>query len=372
MTFASTATLFNGVPSAEARAAADAVLASGQIASGSKVQEFERLLGDATGQPHVVATDDMTSAMLMALTLAGVGANDEVLALAYSCMSSNAPIAQIGARPVWVDIDPRTASMSVDDLERAVTPRTRALSLYHVAGYPAAIREIADFCRLRGINLIEDCNAALGASVGGRAVGQWGDFAVYSFYPNRQVSALEGGALACRQPGMAERARRLRRFGIDPSTFRNQNGEINAASDITEIGWSASFSQLGAAVGLQHLATLPERLARVRAIAQRYRLAFAAIDELVPVDTTPGGEAAYWGFLILARRRDALLTALKAAGIQVSMLHHRNDDYSGFRAQRRDLPGTDEFMRGVLALPCGWWLSDDQVDFVIDTTMRHR
>jgi perosamine synthetase len=358
--------LFDGVVSAEARDAADAVLRSGQIAGGPKVAEFEAQFGISAGQPHVVSTNDMTSAMALALTLAGVGRGDDVLAMPYSCMSSNAAIAHVGAKPAWVDIDPHTASMSLQDLERAVTPRTRALSLYHVAGYPARIREIANFCRERNIALIEDCNNALGASVGGLPLGQWGDFAIYSFYPNRQVNALEGGALGCKREPDAVRARRLRRFGIDALTFRDSRGEINPASNIPEIGWAASLSQLNAAVGLAHLKTWPERLARVRTIAKRYDAAFAGMQQLSPVVLGDGAEGVYWGYLVLCEQRDALLAALKAGNVQASILHHRNDDYSGFHADPRPLPGTEHFMKKVLALPCGWWLSEDQVDRVID------
>jgi dTDP-4-amino-4,6-dideoxygalactose transaminase len=352
--------LFRPVHSQAVEAAALEVLRSGQIASGPKVGEFEREFAALTGRPHMVSTSDMTSALSLALHLSGVGAGDDVATLAYSCMSSNSPIARLGANAVWVDIDEATASMSVDDLERKLTRRTKAVMLYHVAGYPGPAREIAALCRSRGISLIEDCNNALGASQDGVPLGRVGDFAVWSFYPNRQINALEGGALACPNTDIAARARKLRRFGIDSAAFRDSLGEIDPRADIPEVGLSASFSQLNAAIGLAQFADLDGRLLKTRQNAAQLNSELARIPGLTPVRPSHGGESAYWAFLMLVDDRDQLLGALKRAGIGASKLHHRNDDYSGFHATSH-LPCTGDFMRRVIGLPCGWWLESQDI-----------
>ena len=360
-----TVALFHAAHSAEMESAAVDVLRSGQIASGPKVAEFEARFGDVIGRDHVVCTNDVTSALMLALHLAGVGHGDEVLTLAYSCMSSNAPIALLGAEAVWVDIDPESAAMSVEDFQRALSPRTKAAMLYHVAGYPGPAAQIAKLCKERGVVLIEDCNNALGATQSGVSVGQIGAYAVFSFYPNRQINAIDGGAIACPDDATARRARRLRRLGIDAASFRDPLGEIAPESDIAEIGWSASFNQLSAALGLAQLPLLEERLARARHNAQRLREQLGGLARLRPIAPRQGAVPAYWGFLTLAEGRDTLLGTLKRNGIHASRLHHRNDDYSGFGARRRALPGTDRFMSQVLALPCGWWLEDGQLDDLV-------
>lgn len=357
--------LFHAARSGEMELATLNVLRSGQIASGPKVAEFEARFGDAIGRSHVVCTNDMTSALVLALHLAGVGHGDEVLTLAYSCMSSNSAITRVGATPVWVDLDPDTASLSVTDLARALTPRCRAVTLYHVAGYPGPAPAVAAFCRQHGLSFIEDCNNALGATLSGAPVGHFGDFAVYSFYPNRQINAIEGGALVCRDADTAARALRLRRFGIDGGTFRDPQGEINAASDIPEVGWSAAFSQLNAAVGLAQLAARPAQLSRTRTLAARMQAQLAGVPGLQAVAATPDADPAYWVLLLLVTQRDRLLSALKRRGIDCSKLHQRNDVYSGFAAARRPLAGTDRFMDHVLGIPCGWWLSDEEANHVV-------
>jgi len=362
--------LFQPAHSPQVEQTALEVLRSGQIASGGRVASFEAAIAALIGRPEVVTTDDMTSALMLALHLANVGPGDEVLTMAYSCLSSNSAVVRIGATPVWVDIDPATASMSIDDLKRAITPRTKAVMVYHVAGYPARMTEIAALCRECGIVVIEDCNNALGARLGNAPVGQIGDFAVYSFYPNRQVNAVEGGALACPSAAVSARARRLRRFGIDAAKFRDRLGEISPVSNVPEIGWSASLSNLNAAIGLAQLPALESQLRRTRDNAARLRDACTGVAGFVPVTAIPGAEPCYWAFLALADRRDERLSRLKKGGVHASKLHHRNDDYTGFAAHRRPLPGTDEFMSRVLALPCGWWLADEEMDRLIEQLRR--
>ncbi len=358
--------LFDGRATPAMAQAALRILQSGQIAAGPLVGEFEARLAGRLGRDHVVCTDDMTSALTLSLRLACVQPGDDVLTLAFNCLSSNTPIALAGARPIWVDIDPMTAAMSVEDVRRALTPRTRALVLYHVAGHPGPADELATLCSERGLALIEDCNNALGAARHGQPVGRQGAYAVHSFYPNRQVNALDGGALCCPDDATRRRAIRLRRFGIDLSTFRDERGEINPSSDVPEIGWSASISQLHAAVGLSSLEDLDERLARVRAHARMLAEGLAGLEGLRVVRPIEGARPVYWGFLVLARDRDRRLAGLKRRGVQASILHQRNDTYSGFQATRRELPGTDEFMSQVMALPCGWWLDDVDIRAVID------
>jgi dTDP-4-amino-4,6-dideoxygalactose transaminase len=346
------------------------VLHSGQIAAGQYVGKFASTFGALVNQDHVVTVNDMSSAILLALHLSGVRTGDEVLTTSYACMSTNAPIANVGAKPVWVDVDPHTGLMDPAALERAITPKTKAVVLYHLAGYPADVRRIAEICRQRGVKLIEDCDNALFAAVDGSQVGSFGDFSIYSFYPNRQVNATEGGALCCKRKEDAERAVLLRRYGIDLSRFRDPHGEINAACDIPEIGWAATLNNLCSAIGYAQLEGAKGRVARAREIAGRYARELAGIPGLCVVPANADAVPAYWAFLVTIDRRDAVLAAMKQQGVQVSKLHHRTDAYSGFGVPQAELPNTATFLDRVLGLPCGWWLDDADVDQVIATLKR--
>jgi perosamine synthetase len=360
--------LFHLVHLTEMEDAALEVMRSGQIASGPKVAALEQAFAAVSGREHIVSTNDLTSAVLLALHLAGVRAGDEVATIAFSCLQSNSPIARLGARPVWIDINPATMSMSVEDLAAKLTPSVKAVMVYHVAGYPSDTMRIAALCQSRGISLIEDCNNAIGATLNGRPVGLLGEYAVYSLYPNRQINGIDGGILATPNATIAARATRLRRFGVDAPSFRDTRGEINPNSDVSEIGWSSALNNLNAAVALSQLNTLNARLERISAVADKLANALGGLRRLRLVRPILGATSAFWGFLVLSENRDALLEHLKVHGIKTSIFHQRNDWYTGFDTPRADLPGTEIVMNQLLALPCGYWLTDAQVNELVFRT----
>ena len=350
--------LFDCRPEAAALEALGPVLASGQLASGPNVPALEQALANYLHCPNVVCLGDSTHALALALQLAGLGAGDDVLTLSYNCMSSNAAIAHVGATPVWVDIDKATATISLADCERAITPRTKALVVYHVAGYPAPLPALRDFCDRHRIALVEDANNALAATLDGRKIGSFGDFAVFSFYANRQVNGVDGAALVCPDGATAAAARRMRRYGIDVPSFRDRHGEIDARSDIPRVGMSSPLNHVQATLALAHLRTLDARIERNRRHVETLGERLADVPAVVPVAWQAGAQPAFWAWLVRCAERDVLLERLKSRGVQCSKLHQPNDVYSGFDSAARALPHTARFIDEILALPCGWWLDD--------------
>lgn len=353
--------LFCPVRTPEMEQAAVEVIHSGQIVSGPYVYKFEREFGQYIGHEHVVCTSDMTSALMLALKLAGVKPGDSVATIAYSCLSTTSAISMVGAKPVWIDVNINSVSMCPMDLERKLNFEVKAVVLYYIAGYPADTVEISSICKRRGVTLIEDCNNAIGAKIHGLSVGSFGKFSIYSFYPNRQINGLEGGALACPSEEYSQIAKRLRRFGIDYTRFRDSRGEINPAVDIPEIGLSASWSELNASVALSQLPTLLERSNAHVNNAMKLSELLKGTNGIKIVSVIPGTTGAYWCLLVLVEERDKILAKLKAKKISCSILHHRNDVYSGFDCISDTLPGTTYIMEHILALPCGWWLSFDEI-----------
>lgn len=340
------------------------VLRSGRIASGDWVAKFEEGLKGFIGLPHVVSTVDMTSALFLALRIAGVQQGDEVLTTAFACLSTNSAIAQSGATPVWVDVSQDTVSMSVSDLESKVTKKTKAVVLYHVAGYPGPAKEVSELCKKHGLILIEDCDNALLAAKNSVTVGSYGDFAIYSFYPNRQINATEGGALACRSETMARRARRLRRFGIDFETFRTKVGEINPQSDIPEIGWGVTMNNLCSGLGCAQFDTLRARHDATVRNAQALAVLLSDVQGVKSIPVQKSDEPAYWVFLVLVDEQAHILSELKKKGVMASSVHQRNDIYSGFGSEATELPNTDVLQSSIIGLPCGWWLEESDIVFI--------
>jgi dTDP-4-amino-4,6-dideoxygalactose transaminase len=354
--------LFGVVKLPEMETAALEVLRSGRIANGDYVGRFEEGIGQIIGRPNVVSTVDMTSAIFLALYIAGVGEGDEVLTTSFACMATNSAIAQCGAVPVWVDVQPQSVEIDLADLISKISTKSKAVILYHVAGYPGPAKEVAALCQERGIPLIEDCDNALYASREGVPVGSHGDFAVYSFYPTRQINTTEGGALVCRSPDVAARARKLRRFGIDAATFRNANGEINPSSDIPEIGWAFTMNNLCAALGCAQLPTAAYRVTKTRENVAKLVQKIVRFRGVQPLSVSPEALPAYWVLLLLVDNRDDVLALMRQQGVMVSGVHQRNDLYTGFRVGTLcNLPNTQYIQDHLLAIPCGWWLMDEDL-----------
>ncbi|QBC43125.1 DegT/DnrJ/EryC1/StrS family aminotransferase [Iodobacter fluviatilis] len=355
--------LFGVVNSAEMERVVVDVLRSGKIASGEYVTKFEAGLGELLGKKNVVTTVDMTSAMHLALYIAGVGVGDEVITSPFSCLATNSPIATLGATPVWVDLLPDSVLIDVKAFKASITPKTKAAIVYHVAGYPAPIEEIAAICREYKIILVEDCDNALLATVNGKQVGSWGDFSVYSFYPNRQINASEGGALVCRLEQDAIKAKRLRRFGINSSQFRRTDGEINPLEDVKEAGWACTLNNLCSALGYMQLPDVHRRVDAARRNAKYLDQYFFGSKKIVPIKPIDGSTPSYWVYLIVSSNRDALLAGLKELGIFASILHQNNHIYSCFakNAHEQGLKNANELQKNIIALPCGWWLDSDDM-----------
>jgi len=354
--------LYGVVNLPEMEAAALDVLRSGKLASGEFVNQFETKFGELIGQQNVVSTIDMTSALFLALHLAGVREGDEVLTCAFACLSTNSAIAQCKATPIWVDFKPLTVEMDIADLESKISPRAKAVLLYHVAGYPGPAQEIAALCKKHNLILIEDCDNALFAARDSMLVGSHGDFAVYSFYPNRQVNTVEGGALVCKNSEIADKARRLRRFGINFKTFRTAEGEINPASDIPEIGWGMTLNNFSSALGCAQLNSAQSRHHKTIENVKKLQSIVEGMKGIKPVSVIENGIPAYWVFLLFADNRDEVIHSLKSQGVMASAIHQRNDIYSGFDVQQTlKLRNTDYLQDNIIGVPCGWWLEEQDI-----------
>jgi perosamine synthetase len=365
--------LFNCQISDQAMDVLRPIMQSGQLASGPAVAELEndlaQYLGNNLDKSQVVAMNDMTQALTMALRLSGVQAGDEVLTLSYNCLASNAAISALGAIPRWVDINPESASLCLTDAAKAMTSNVKALIAYHVAGYPADLPALREFCDSHQIPLIEDANNALGATWAGRAIGTWGDFAVFSFYANRQVNGIEGAALVCADKNKAQAAQKLRRFGIDQPIFRDSMGEIDPHTDIPQIGYSASLNHVNATLAKNHLHSLDERINRSLKHAKKIKSYLENINHLKPIQWDEKSSPSPWVALVRCTKentRNLLLANLKKQGIQCSKLHQPNHVYTGFRSKKRDLSQTNKFIQEILAIPCGWWLKEAEVNHLLD------
>ena len=279
------------------------VLESGQFALGPEVAAFEREFADYCGAAHGIAVNSGTSALHLALLAAGVGPGDEVITVPFTFIATVAAIRYAGATPVFVDIDPRTRTIDVDEVGKAMTGRTKAVIPVHLFGHPADLDPLLALARRRGVTLIEDASQAHGAEYRGRRVGGLGDLGCFSFYPTKNLGAYgEGGMVVTGDEAHARAVRALRSWGDD-----ERHSPPRA-------GFNYRMEALQGAVLRVKLRHLPAWTEARRRIAAAYDRALAPTGVAVPA-AGPDVRPVYHCYAVETPRRDALRRALEAEGI---------------------------------------------------------
>jgi dTDP-4-amino-4,6-dideoxygalactose transaminase len=358
--------LFKVFMAESAHAALKPVLESGRLAAGQQVAEFESRLAAWIGAPDAVALGDASGALTLALYLSGVRPGDEVITSPLACSATVSPITNLFARPVWCDIDPLTGMPESDNIAGLITEKTRAILLYHWSGDVADVGKIMVLARRHNIKLVVDASAAFGAEWQGHRLGSEADFTVYSFYATKHITTGEGAALLAADTEITRTARHLRRFGIDPAKLRLPNGDLDPAFDIPLAGFNFPMNEIAATIGLEQLPHADEIVARHRINGQYYDAALDGTFGLCLLKRNEDSISGFWTYALRAERRDDLIRKLLSYGISAQRLHLRNDGYSCFDGGARQLSGVALFDAQNLSIPCGWWVSEEEREFVVE------
>src|SRR6202000_2335937 len=244
----------------EAEAVA-AVIASGWLTQGSRVAEFERAFAARVGAAEAVATTNCTTALQLSLYVSGVGPGDEVIVPSLSFIATANAVWQCGATPVFADVDPATSNLDPEALERAITPRTKAVMPVHQVGLPADMDAFEIIAAHHGLTIVEDAACAIGAEHRGRPIGSLGNLTCFSLHPRKVITCGEGGMITTQDPIVAERRRGLRQHAMDKSALDRHAATKNVVEHYPERGWNSRMTDLQAAVGLRQLGGLGEILA---------------------------------------------------------------------------------------------------------------
>lgn len=303
----------------EARAAAE-VARGGWLAQGPRVAAFERALAERLGVAHVVVTSNCTAALHLALLCAGVGPGDEVILPSFTFIATANAVLYTGARPVFVEIDPRTYNLDPERIEAAITPRTRAIIPVDQIGLAAELDPVLDIARRHGLRVVEDAAPALGATYRGRPVGTISPITCFSFHPRKSITTGEGGALATDDAALAERARVLRSHGASISDLARHQATTVLIERYEELGFNYRMTDLQAAIGLVQLRKLDDILARRRRLAERYTAALAGWEGVTPPYAPQHTPHTYQSYCIRlgpahAARREDLMARMLARGV---------------------------------------------------------
>jgi dTDP-4-amino-4,6-dideoxygalactose transaminase len=343
----------------ELDAAIARVLDRGWFLMGSELEVFERQFAAYHGPNfEALGVGSGTDALRIGLQALGIESGDEVLVTANAGVPPVAAVVAAGARPVFCDVDPATHTLDPDEIDRRVTPKTRAILVVHLYGQPATMDTIVERATRHGLRVLEDCAQAHGARYDGLLVGTFGDAAAFSFYPTKNLGALgDAGAVVTKDAGVAQRARLLRTYG-----WRTRY--------VSEIHSTMSrMDEIQAAVLTTKLAHLDEWNARRRRIAERYRSRLAGVVDLPPAD------GAFHLFVVRSQARDGLRAHLSEHGVGTDVHYplpaHLQAPYARYGSGAGSLPTTERLAREVLSLPIYPELSDDSVDYVCDVVRTY-
>lgn len=345
------------------------VLRSRWIGQGSKVEEFEDRFRDVVGVPYAVAVNCGASALRLALAVAGVGPGDEVITTPMACTATNHPILEQYATPVFADIQYLTGNLDPKDIEHRITERTKVILCTHWGGYPCDIDEIHAIASRHNLTVVEDASDALGATYKGRAVGSLSRFTVFSFQAVQQVTTGEGGMLCVLQEDDYEAARRRRWFGIDRKG-RKPNVMGYYDFDIWEPGYGYHVTNIAAAMGLAHLEEFPVILRRRSEIAALYRQELEGVPGVTLFESKPDRTSGHQLFTLHVEHRDDFCRMMRSRGVEVSVVHVRNDQYTVFGGLRLDLPILEKFSATYISIPLHNLLFDEDVQYVIQCIRR--
>lgn len=379
----------------EAVDAASGVLRSGYIGQGKQVDNFERDISAFLQADYVLTTNSATSAEALAYYMLkepalyklatpfdpeqqsdlfqwpGLQDGDEVLASPLTCTATNWPILTNGIKIKWVDTCPITLGPDLDDLKRKLSPRTKLISIVHWGGYPVDLRalyKIQRECQAKyGFFplIVEDCAHALGSKFEGKPLGSHGNLATFSFQAIKHVTSVDGGLLVAPSQEFYRRGKLLRWYGIDRESNRK---DFRCEADIPEVGFKYHMNDVSAAIGQANLRSYDFISQGFRRCSDYYRTHLAGvhgIELLQPL--TPDRDFTPWLFSLAADRKSDFYNKMHDRGIVVSQVHERNDKHSCVKAYQAFLPSLDKICASLICIPCGWWVNEEDMQYISDT-----
>jgi perosamine synthetase len=348
--------------------AVTAVLRTPHLSLGPELAAFEAALAAYHSVPHAVCVSSGTAGLHLALLTLGIGEGDEVIVPSFAFVAVVNAVLQVRATPVFVEIDSVTLNLDAASVERAVTPRTRAILVVHTFGVPAEMDALEAIASRHNLALIEDASEAIGAQFQGRRTGSFGDLAVLGFYPNKQLTTGEGGAVLARDADHAARLRSLRNQGQGPQRqvlvagVEGRNGDhsgIDDWLDHAEPGYNYRLSELACALGRVQLNRIGEMLALRQVAAERYDALLSSIHDLeLPPLILPDRDLSWFVYVVRLPEqvgRDRVQASLARRGIATGRyfapIHLQPAWRSHSSAGSAVLPITESIARRTLALP---------------------
>ena len=349
------------------------VLASKWISTGAKVREFERAFAEYLGAKHAIAVSSCTAALHLSLVVSGIGVGDEVITTPWTFTATAEAIRYVGAKPVFVDIDPETLNIDITKIAPAITSRTKAIMPVHIAGLPCDMDALQEICQTHNLILIDDAAHAIPTEYNGQYIGTLGDLSAFSFYANKNMTTGEGGMITTNDDALAEPLRAMRLHGIDKDAWARQSKRSIWRYDITTEGYKYNMTDIQAAMGLCQLMKLNKQHERRQNFAQIYQSELAKFSQISTPFVPDNPKEHAWHLYIIQLQtgnRDAFVESLREENIECSVhyipLHLFEFYQKQYGYSVGDFPNAEEVFERVVSLPLHPGLTESDVHFVID------
>jgi len=383
--------LFKVFMTDEAASEASRVLKSGFIGQGPEVNKFEDILSEYFGTDNVVTTNSATSAEHLAIHMLkrpeknvvahhgvsfedrnwpGIVPGDEILTTPLTCTATNWPILTNGIDLKWVDVDPNTCNMDLDDLERKISPKTKAIMVVHWGGYPVDLDRLAEIQRktqkIYGFKpaIIEDCAHAFGSYYKGKRIGNHGNICTFSFQAIKHLTTGDGGCVVFPHRQQVQRARLLRWYGIDRDDNRK---DFRCENDIAEYGFKMHMNDINAAIGISNFSEVSNtNIEKYVQNADFYNRNLSNVPGVTLLENKSDRQSSYWIYTIKVDRQEDFMKKMKECNIMVSRVHERNDIHSCVSKYRCHLPNLDRIVKEMICIPVGWWVTPEDREYIVD------
>lgn len=371
--------LFKVFMSPDAAEEVGKVLNCGYIGQGPKVDEFEKKLKNHFNYDYITTLNSGTSALHLALHLLkdsykhsgwpGLEIGDEVLTTSMTCTASNWPILANGLKIKWVDIDETTLNFDLDDLARKITPKTKVIMAVHWGGYPNnldKLKEIQNISyELYGFKpvIIEDGAHSFGSTYKNKPIGTHGNLTMYSLQAIKHITSVDGGLLLSPHIDLYKRSKLIRWYGIDRDGDRK---DFRCEADIQEWGFKFHMNDVCATVGIENLKYFDTIINKHKNNAAYYDKNLKDIPGLTTLKRESGYDSAFWIYSLLVENRSDFYRYMHENGVAVSQVHERNDKHTCVKNYKTPLPTLDKISGKIVSIPVGWWVSEEDREYIID------
>jgi perosamine synthetase len=355
----------------EAEAAAE-VVRSKWLVGGAKLQEFESLFASKCEVPHAIGVSSWTMGAFLVLHAWGIGPGDEVIVPSYTFIASVNVVSHVGAKPIFVDIDPVTWNISPTEVEKHITPRTRAIIAVDQLGLPCDIDKINQIATTYDLLVLDDAACALGSKNKGRPVGSLSDVSIFSLHARKIITTGEGGMITTKNQELAKRLKILRHQGMSINDFHRDKLAPTIFEEYPEVGFNARFTDIQASIGIVQMGRLPEIIDKRRKIADIYNAELCNIDSII-LPTEPDGLLSNWQSYMIGLTgttttgRDTLMEELFELEIPTRRSVMASHLESPYKNNRCILPNTENAFSRNLLIPMHAGLTEDQQNYIIQS-----